>query len=599
MSEGARFQWDLILDAYEGTEIAFDDDGQPTTQLVMNPRTAMLLQAMEKTPSRSGGTRRSCSGRRTSGMLSNVLGAYLDRIKEREFDLPFALLLPSLGYSDVHRTHGAVEYGTDFIAKKVEDGTPVQYSFQVKRGDIALATWRNEVRGQVESAQSGLPHPHFDPGLERQVVLVTTGELTQPAWAELRQFNEDRQNRSAIRPMQVWTEQNLLEFLLGHGLNGVHRATAGGFGEFGRFFLTYSRALQGVITVREISGTRGSGPMRISIRSGACSWPPSSRKCWPSNAWPTTWSTRRSSFTSPDSASSATSDMPTERCRRASSGTARWSSFTPCAATTSVGCAKRGPGTRTCCRPGPATSHMNTYPVQCARIIEIASLAYFTAADGENRDQYVEFVAEFVQAEPGCAHPSATATPPRSFSRSSCYWTASASMSPSALLERATVWLYDHYHREPGLAGVEADEELETATLLGSAFDFIDIHPRPNSFLATALLDLAAFSGNPELYADMVNDVKAVRIVPEYWQPRDSIGAVRIEGKDVLQYPHVEFTDALPIDGSPYADHLPDEPATFRFVEAYGGTAAVALIALLRDRYFPKLFPPLAPNHAR
>jgi hypothetical protein len=49
-AEGRPLSWDLILDAYEGTEIAFDDDGQPTTQLVMNPRTAMLLQAMEKTP---------------------------------------------------------------------------------------------------------------------------------------------------------------------------------------------------------------------------------------------------------------------------------------------------------------------------------------------------------------------------------------------------------------------------------------------------------------------------------------------------------------------------------------------------------------------
>jgi hypothetical protein len=47
---GRPLSWDLILDAYEGTEIAFDDDGQPTTQLVMNPKTAMLLRAMEKTP---------------------------------------------------------------------------------------------------------------------------------------------------------------------------------------------------------------------------------------------------------------------------------------------------------------------------------------------------------------------------------------------------------------------------------------------------------------------------------------------------------------------------------------------------------------------
>jgi hypothetical protein len=149
------------------------------------------------------------------------------------------------------------------------------------------------------------------------------------------------------------------------------------------------------------------------------------------------------------------------------------------------------------------------------------------------------------------------------------------------------------------LAGIEADEARETATLLGSAFAFIDIHPRHSSFLATALLDLAAFSGDPDLYADMVNDVKVVRIAPEYWQPKDTIGAVRIEGEDVLQYPHVEFVDALPVDGSPYANHVPDELATFRFVEAYGATGAVALIALLRDRYFPKLFPLLASNHAR
>jgi hypothetical protein len=237
--------------------------------------------------------------------------------------------------------------------------------------------------------------------------------------------------------------------------------------------------------------------------------------------------------------------------------------------------------------------------VQCARTIEIASLAYFTAADGENRDQYVEFVAEFVQAEPGCAHPI------------SDHYAASLVLAilllldgqraevANTLLERATVWLCDHHDKAPGLAGIEADEEHETTTLLGSSFAFIDLHPRRSSFLAAALLDLAAFSGDPELYADMVNDIKAVRIAPEYWQPKDTIGAVRIEGEDVLQYPHVEFVDALPADGSPYADHIPDELATFRFVEVYGSTAAVAVIALLRDRYFPKLFPLLAPNHDR
>ena len=82
-------------------------------------------------------------------MLSNVLGAYLDRSKERELDLPFVLLLPALGFHDVHLTHGAVEFGTDFIAKKREDGREVQYAFQSKVGDIDLRKWRNDVRGQL------------------------------------------------------------------------------------------------------------------------------------------------------------------------------------------------------------------------------------------------------------------------------------------------------------------------------------------------------------------------------------------------------------------------------------------------------------------
>lgn len=47
---GCPLSWDLVLDAYEGTEIAFDDDGQPTTELVMNPRTATLLLTIKKTP---------------------------------------------------------------------------------------------------------------------------------------------------------------------------------------------------------------------------------------------------------------------------------------------------------------------------------------------------------------------------------------------------------------------------------------------------------------------------------------------------------------------------------------------------------------------
>jgi hypothetical protein len=114
-------------------------------------------------------------------MLSNVLGAYLDGSTERELDLPFLLLLPALGFHDVHLTHGNVEFGTDFIAKKLVNGHEIQYAFQSKAIDIDLREWRNNVRGQLESAQAGVIHPNFNNDLERQVVLVTSGELNYAA----------------------------------------------------------------------------------------------------------------------------------------------------------------------------------------------------------------------------------------------------------------------------------------------------------------------------------------------------------------------------------------------------------------------------------
>jgi hypothetical protein len=363
-------------------------------------------------------------------MLSNVLGAYLDGSTERELDLPFLLLLPALGFHDVHLTHGNVEFGTDFIAKKLVNGHEVQYAFQSKAIDIDLREWRNNVRGQLESAQAGVIHPNFNNDLERQVVLVTSGELNYAASIEMQRWNDDRSVRNGMRPVPVWSKQNVLEFLLERGLNGVHRATAGGFGEFGRFFLTYSRALQGVITVQEIE--------RYSRQWADADVDPERRLLL----------------------AAIESEVLAQQCvahdlvyeaiqfhlarlrllcelAYADGAVPRPELWDAAVAQLHALCAdyigrvrEAWTGDKDLLNTWAGDLHMNTYLVQCARIIEIAGLGYFTAADDEDRDQYVEFVAEFVQAEPGCAHPSATATPPRSFSRSSCCWTASAPMSP-------------------------------------------------------------------------------------------------------------------------------------------------------------------------
>ena len=124
-------------------------------------------------------------------MLTNVLGAYLNSVKEREFDLPFITLLHACSFSDVHFTHGSVEFGKDFIAKAIENGSIIQYSFQTKAGDISQSDFRVDIMGQIlESVLLGLSHPNFDKDVPHQTVLVITGKMSGNAAQALDELNE-------------------------------------------------------------------------------------------------------------------------------------------------------------------------------------------------------------------------------------------------------------------------------------------------------------------------------------------------------------------------------------------------------------------------
>jgi hypothetical protein len=49
-AEGKPFTWDFFLDGLETMEVAFDEDGQYRLQVLINPETWRLLQAVEQTP---------------------------------------------------------------------------------------------------------------------------------------------------------------------------------------------------------------------------------------------------------------------------------------------------------------------------------------------------------------------------------------------------------------------------------------------------------------------------------------------------------------------------------------------------------------------
>lgn len=139
-------------------------------------------------------------------------------------------------------------------------------------------------------------------------------------------------------------------------------------------------------------------------------------------------------------------------------------------------------------------------------------------------------------------------------------------------------------------------EEVET--LLGYPFEGVEIRRRPSSLLATALCDLAAFAGDPGLYEDIVNHILAAGLVPQYWQASDTLGQFSVEADDVIHYPaglnHSEIYE--PFNEFRYADHVKREPKSFKVSEIVGATGHLALSVLLRDRYFPTLWPLLAAN---
>ena len=196
-------------------------------------------------------------------------------------------------------------------------------------------------------------------------------------------------SRYGIRPVQVWSKQNLLEFLLGYGLNGVHRATAGGFGEFGRFFLTYSRALQGIITVQEIEqysrqwADADIDPERRLLLA-AIESEVLAQQClahdlvYEAIQFHLARLRLLCELTYADGAvplrelwDGAVAQLHALCAEHISRVREAWA------------------GEKDLLKTWFGDLHMNTYPVQCARIIEIASLAYFTAADDETREQYV------------------------------------------------------------------------------------------------------------------------------------------------------------------------------------------------------------------
>jgi hypothetical protein len=435
-----------------------------------------------------------------------------------------------------------------------------------------------------EAATNTIAHPSFDAGLPRQIVLVTSGDLRGNARLAVQNLNDGLLRELGRLPVLCWSGQNLSDFFIEHGLSGVHRATAEGFVDYGRFFLAYAHAVQGTLTDRDIEEYSRQWPDptipldRRLLRAAVETEILAQRCADRGNYWEAVTGHLAllrvlcaATYTDAETDLTETFNEGVRRLHELGLGflneiRAAW-----------------GPQQDLFATPFGALD-VTTYLVHCARIAELASIVYLTTPIDQDREQFLSFLEDFVRSEPGCAHPLSDRYAVSLVRMALVLLEARRDERVQELIRQATVWLCDRYQYGMGLAAFHVDELEETKTLLGYPFDFITLSERRDSFLAAALSDLAAFTGDRELYEAVVNDIKACRIVPQYFQARDTVGACSIEGADVLVYPSVGYEDELTaFEGFRFAN-------SFQFVDAFGPTAAMLLSSLLRDRFFPKLW---------
>jgi hypothetical protein len=500
-----------------------------------------------------------------------------------------------MGFYDVHYTHSNVEFGRDFIAKRIEEDEEIQYSFQSKAGVIDHGTWRNEVHGQLwEAAFTPLAHPAFDGRLPHQAVLVATGRLSGNASIAFGQMNQTIENVYHLRPVILWGQQLLIESLLKYNITSMHQSSTQSLSATARFFVLYSHCLEGRLSDRDLEEYSRWwidvdlvveqrmlwGSVEAEVLSQLCI---QHGRIYEALQIHLAQSRVLMALYYREKSDHLVELFREQQKRIRISCKDYLNQFE------AIWLQERD-----IIRSVRDPILITTYPVQCARVLEVSGLYYFSTDDEREKISIASFVEDFILREDGACHPISDRYAVSLVVAVLVLLDQLKCDAARYLLRRATFWLCDRYEKGIGLAGLEANEAEETRMTAGYCFDLSDVAVRRDSFLATALCDLAAFIGDVEFYQAVVNDVKACEVVCEYFQCDDSEGACRIESEDVITYPSLNYRDEFSsFDAFDFADHMPHEPARFTFADAFGLASVPMLMCLLRDRYFPKLWPSL------
>jgi len=530
-------------------------------------------------------------------LLTNVLGDYLDSISERNFDFPFMALLRAQGFYDIHFTHGQVEFGKDFIAKQSLNGNIFQYSFQLKAGNINQATWRNDIQGQMlEAVISRLSHPCFDHTVPHQNVLVITGRLIGNASLGMEDLNRTIVDKYRSRRIQLWDREKLIDMLVSAGLEEFYSTTSSGHMGYGDFHILYGKSLKGYISEKDIenhsknwlddlviSKNRVLGAILESeIITQNCR-----RNGFFYESIHSQLSALRVILFEINNVQDPSDDIFLNKILSSAVINLARDCFEY---TTHVQKSWEESG-HDLVKIIPGTGKIFTYLVNCARILEIAGLAFFLVQSPDEKQVLCKFISNFILSEQGCSH-----IPSDRYAVSIVFPVLAlkkCERNEVALefLHRLTIWLCDRYEQGNGIAGIGKSPLEEISILLGAPFSFIATMKRNDNYLATVLSDLAAFFEDDIFYSKVINDIRAVKIFPTYWQISDNNDLFIIEGRSIISYPNIEYLDHLKrFNDYDFAQHIIHEERTYGLSQKVSPVSIMTLMLLLRDRYFPTLW---------
>jgi hypothetical protein len=520
-------------------------------------------------------------------LLRNVLASYIETLTERQFDIPLLCILMKNGFYDIHFTHGMFEFGKDFIAKKVEGDKVIQYVFQSKGGNISLSEW-GQIRWQIEEARiNPLSHPSFDSNLERKVVLITTGRLVGGATLSAQQYNERCISEGQIG-FTVWDIDSLIEMMLSGDVSplGLIEETPellsvlANLKKNGSNFKeleTYSRSwiekclnkdkrtflgtiLESALFTHELIKSN-----RITLAAYVSLFPIRAMlyALHESGDSVPSWAKECLELAENHFLSHALSllDVLKQDYKEHESifykHTAGIHSFI-------------------------------AYPVICSQIMEIMGLLgllQLKRQEVKEAKETADILETLIRRNSGFFSPlsdryAISIVPP-----SLLFAKFNKMEACRLLIRRIAVWVCNRYElSEAGLASTYATEEEEIKTLLGYAYEFIDLPKRRESYLATVLIDLAAIFGLTDLYEDILNDISAVGIHPCSVETKNTPGQYIMNG-DAIYSPVVRFKEKL-IKGEDWRNTSQVEiDETFCF-KNHLWWELLSVATVLRDRHY-------------